>query len=66
MEPEKLLQIWPSPTSPEILIKWKNFLDFEATEEVPLSPFCCQFPQFNLEDKVIVGVGGGYGIDELL
>lgn len=54
MEPEKLLQIWPSPTSPEILIKWKNFLDFEATEKSPYHHFVVNFLNSTLRTRLLL------------
>ena len=41
----------------EVLVKWKNLLDFEATWE-PIDAVKEQFHEFSLEDKVNVEGGG--------
>ncbi|KAH0670606.1 hypothetical protein KY290_026014 [Solanum tuberosum] len=46
--------------SKEVLIKWKDLLDFENTWE-SYEIIDAQFPHFHLEDKVkLVWGGGGY------
>ena len=61
VEPEAVLGIRPSlsPTHPaaEVLIKWKNLPEHEASWE-PSVMIKEQFPEFHLEDKVSLQPGG--------
>ncbi|XP_022858060.1 uncharacterized protein LOC111378985 [Olea europaea var. sylvestris] len=60
-EPETVLGVRPNPTNrtagPDVLIKWKNLPEFEATWE-PFETIRGQFPSFHLEDKVDFGPAG--------
>ena len=60
VEPKVVLDIRKKPTSSpgdfEVLLKWKNLPDFEATWE-DYYTIQHQFPNFHLEDKVNVWVG---------
>ena len=51
VEPEDLLQIREGASGMEVLIKWKNLPDFEATWE-PAAMVEAQFPEFHLGDNV--------------
>ena len=61
VEPEKVLAVRQSATNShtgqEVLIKWKDLLDFEASWEL-VDIITKQFPDFHLEDKVSLGTGG--------
>ena len=58
VEPEALLDVRQQPTTheAEVLIRWKNLPEFEATWE-KFTAIQSQFPDFNLEDKVKVFEG---------
>jgi hypothetical protein len=60
VEPEKLLAVRQFTVSNnhqlEVLIKWQNLPEFEATWEL-FDLMCAQFPEFHLEDKVAVWKG---------
>lgn len=57
VEPENLLGVRNSPSSTEVLVKWKGLQDFEATWE-DFDEVNNRFPSFHLEDKVHLWVGG--------
>lgn len=50
--------IIPTDGKVEVLIKWKNVTSFDSTWE-HLDAIVEQFPDFHLEDKVVL-VEGGY------
>ncbi|KAL5547692.1 hypothetical protein UlMin_002923 [Ulmus minor] len=56
VEPEAILQVRTAPAmqggGKEVLVKWLSLPDWEATWE-PLAAISSQFPDFNLEDKVL-------------
>ena len=57
MEPEDILVERNTQEGGEVLVKWKNLPDFEATWE-PIDVVKEQFHEFPFEDKVNVEGGG--------
>ncbi|KAI0493308.1 hypothetical protein KFK09_027585 [Dendrobium nobile] len=58
LEPLELMEVRHKANGvTEVLIKWKNLPDYEATWE-PYERMKRQFPDFHLEDKVVLWEGG--------
>jgi len=58
LQPSEVLAVKESPQGDkEVLIKWEGMLDFEHTWELA-EDIKLNFPEFHLEDKVVVQEGG--------